>query len=311
MAYTHRRKKPIERAKFLERNLPGVPLLLGIGGFFLTSLYYAAQTKYGYILIAAITFGVGGLLLVSLQYRFLKEGKRMLRLISIYIAVLCFIGAMTSGCIYIYFGAKNTEIVKDPLREVMVRDSFANSIIIVLRLGRFSVPDDTQCDILRQQDDKTWISERSIGIDRKDYIVARALKPGLYRVELSFYGIRQDVVGDLHVGSQKGHYIELTNQGFVGCLNFKVVKKDDSPLENAHVILYTHKDIPIRTSDTNSAGETIRLYVASVLYDEDYYTAKVYYPGKAGLEVGRSEKIVVRFAELDRTKTIKVTTSVE
>lgn len=212
---------------------------------------------------------------------------------------------------YIYWTKREKQIIKDPLREVLVEDSFANSIIVALRLERWAVSDDVQCDILRQQDDNTWVTERSIPVEKRDYLVVRALKPGLYRVELSLYGIRQDAVDNLSIGSQKGQYVELGSRGFVGRLKFKVVKKNGLPLQNAHVVLYTHKEFPFRDCNTNMAGETEHMWVSSVLYDGDYYTAKVYYPGKTGFQVGTSERIAIRFKRPGQVETIVVTTTAD
>ncbi len=224
-------------------------------------------------------------------------------------AAACFIGMAVLGCTHIYYNKPIAETSENDMRKVLVDDSFANSIIIVLRRGRLSLPDDCQCDLLRQQSDGTWSVERRITIDSKDYVVVRALKPGLYRAELTFYGVRQDVVDGLAIGPQKGQYVELKGQGLVGCLRFKVVKDDGNPLENAFVVLYSQRDFPVRDSGTNKAGETIPLWIASVLYPGDHYFAKVYYPGKTGLQVGTSEKIAVNFTKESHTRTVLIRTN--
>ena len=278
-----------------------------IGGFLLAALYNAKESKYGVFLIS--TFACAGLALWLFVYQ--RDKKNQKKYLCMCGAIVFSIVAIISAGIYVFLGQMAAETVKDPLAKVWVKDSFASSIITVIRTRLWSMPEDTQCNILRMEADNTWAVERSLPIEKNDYIVFRSLQPGIYKAELNFYGIRQDVVEGLSIGVQNGQYVELVSKGFVGCLKLKVKKKDGGPLKDAHVVLYAHEDSPVRTSDTNSDGETIPLWVASVLYSGDYYRAKIYYPGKTGLNVGVSEKIVIRFSGLGQIQTIPVETNIE
>ena len=295
--------------KFLEKNRAAITLGIMALGFFGSFLHQAINTEHGYFLIATIVSLGSALWLYAIQGKYKREKRPIIRTLTIGLALLFCAGFLLSFGILVDRGVKTAKVIKNPLQEVLVEDSFANSIIIVLRLGRWSVSDDVQCDVLRQQDENIWITERSIPVEKRDCLVVRALKPGLYRVELSLYGVRQDIVDDLSIGPQKGQYVELGSQGFVGKLRFKVVKKDGSSIEDAHVVLYTHKDFPFRDSNANEAGETGYMWVSSVLYNDDYYIAKVFYPGKAGFEVGTSERIVVRFDTPGQPRTILIRTN--
>lgn len=301
-----------ERKDELSRFIKGHAVLISFGIAILSlviPIFQTAKDSPGgiYLLIGFICF-VGAVVLFIGRNKWKKRIlQRVFNCVSWVLVVACVV--LSVYCFWL--SQKHIEVVKDPLKIALVQDSLANSLIIVPRLGRWSVSDDIQCDILRKQNDGTWVTERSIPIEKREYIIARTLKPGLYRVELTLYGVRQDLVEDLYVGPQKGNYVELTGRGFVGCLKFHVIKKDGTPLENTHVVLYTHKDFPFRDDDTDATGETHKMWVSSVLYDGDYYYAKAYYPGETGFLVGQTDKIIVRYGLPGKVKTVQIKTNVE
>jgi len=192
----------------------------------------------------------------------------------------------------------------DLATEFLVRNTFSSSLIIVPRLAHFSVPNDTSILVFWKNPSGIYELQKRSEIQDKKYFIYGGLKPGLYKVELTFYGVRQKIAENLSIGQNTGQIVELSSANSVGTLQFLVVSKDERPLKGAYVELYTNENTPVanRASETDANGKTAPLWVGSVLYKGDYYYAKVFYPGKGGQEVGRSDKISVVFRSTDQNE---------
>ena len=193
---------------------------------------------------------------------------------------------------------------RDYAEEFLVGSNFSNSLIIVPKFASYAVPEDTSIHTFWKSPDNRYELQERREIKDKKYWVVTGLKPGTYKVELSFYGIRQKVIDQLSVGESKGQIVELSAANTVGTLQFVVLSKDGKPLKGAYAELYTNENIPVptRVSETDTDGKTNRLWVGSVPYKGDYYYAKAFYPSKSGPEVGRSDKISVVFRSTDQNE---------
>lgn len=295
-----------KETKFHKETGISFELLICLIGLIVASLS-TAYGKHGYLLIAVVLCVVGWRQASRMPS---KDGKIAFWKNGKFWEVTCIILGVAFAAIFMYKGEKQRAHTPNQINQVFVENSYSNSIIIAIRRGRYSLPDDAQCNILHQDDDGKWIIERSMSIEGKDLLIVRTLEPGIYKAELDFYGITLAVVENISIDNSKGQYVEIVSQGSVGFLKFIILKEDGSVLKNAHVVVYSQGEIPIRFSDTNAAGRTEDLWVASVLYPDNYYIAKVYYPGKTGLVIAESEKISIRFDRPSQSKTITIKTSI-